>query len=100
MTAPKRTPITGNRLRVWNRVRYRLGLVPFRRCPGRHRIINVYGDEIMARGGNRSHCLDCQKHWPSLMGESNEVGVRVLSRSERLAAEMRRKRPDLPGEAQ
>lgn len=91
---PERTPITGHRLRWWNRLRYRLGLVPFRRCPGRHRIVNVYGDEINARGGYRSHCLDCEKHWPSLMGASNEVGVRVLSSSERLAQEVRRRFPD------
>lgn len=42
----------------------------------------------------RSHCLDCEKHWPSLMGASNEVGVRVLSSSERLAQEVRRRFPD------
>lgn len=94
---PAFTPITGHRLRWWNRVRYRLGFVPFRRCPGRHRIVNVYGDEIIARNWQRSHCLDCEKHWPSLMGESNSIGVRVPSWAERMADELRRTHPEEGG---
>lgn len=94
---PACTPITGHRLRWWNRLRYRLGLVPFRACPGRHRIVNVYGDEIIARNWQRSHCLDCEKHWPSLMGESNSIGVRVPSWAERMADELRRTHPEEGG---
>lgn len=74
MTPPKVTP-TGHRLRAWNRLRWRLGLVPFHRCPGRHRVRNIYGDEINAAGGRRSRCLDCEKLWPGLLAESNEVAL-------------------------
>jgi hypothetical protein len=81
--------INGHRLRLWNRFRWRIGFVPFRRCPGRHRIRNIYGDEIMAAGGMRSRCLDCEKFWPSLMGESNEIGLKVETWAEQAVRQYR-----------
>jgi hypothetical protein len=64
-------------------------MVPFKRCPGRHRIRNIYGDEIMAAGYMRSSCLDCEKRWPSLFSESNEIGLKVETWAEQMAEKFR-----------
>ncbi len=91
MSTPRE--VNGNRLRLWNRLRWRLGLVPFRRCPGRHRGRNIYGDEINMAGGMRSRCLDCEKRWPSLIRGDSEVVLFVPSRLELDVAMARAKWP-------
>lgn len=63
--------VNGNYLNWRARLRWRLGLYPFRRCPnGSHMIRNIYGDEIIARNWKRSKCLYCRKTWPYLDGKS------------------------------
>lgn len=67
---PIPTELNGNRLRWWNRLRWRAGMVPFRRCAnGEHDIRNIYGDEIIfGSNGRRSRCRNCQKIWRGLNG--------------------------------
>ena len=72
MNAPHK--INGNRLRWWNRLRWRAGMVPFRACPnGEHMVREIYGDEIHAAGGNRTRCEACQTMWPTLNGPTVEA---------------------------
>ena len=40
---------------------------PFHHCTHTLRR-NIYGDEILAAGGNRSRCLDCGRLLPDLSG--------------------------------
>lgn len=66
----KQMYVNGHRLHWWNRLRWRLGMVPFVRCPdGRHTVRNIYGDEIIAANWHRSRCMYCQKLWPFLDGK-------------------------------
>lgn len=64
----------GLRLDWWAKLRWRLGFVPWHRCPGKHVVVNLYGDAIHHHHGMRSACINCTKRWPSLWRESNEVG--------------------------
>lgn len=66
--------VNGNRLRWWNRFRWRIGLRPFRRCPtGVHRVRNIYGDEINMANGRRSRCIDCEVFWAGLDATGGEA---------------------------
>lgn len=65
--------VNGNRLRWWNRLRRRIGFVPFRVCPnGEHTIVNIYGDEI-TQAGARSRCQHCLTTWPLLDGRPTDM---------------------------
>lgn len=85
--------VNGNRLRLWNRLRWRLGLVPFRRCPTRHLARNIYADEIIVAGGARARCLLCEKRWPALFRGDTDEAVFAPSRVELEVAMARRKWP-------
>lgn len=91
--APRHTARTRHRLSWWNRLRWGFGMVPFRRCPGQHRARNIFGDEILAAGGMRSHCLDCQKRWPSLIGRDSEVALWEKGWVENFVDDFRAKNP-------
>lgn len=60
--------VHGHELGWVARLRWRLGLKPFRRCPSdEHRWRNIYGDEIITAGGMRAGCLDCEVRSERLM---------------------------------
>lgn len=55
------TKLTHNRFNWKARIRLFIGLRPFRRCPGVHRVLNY--PEYVDAGSDAAFCLDCRQTW-------------------------------------